>query len=898
MKRAGLTLIAVVVMGVAGWLVSRSPAPAVSAPPTPSQSAPLGQAPVIPTPAPAFERDEQEPEGTLRLSGEVLDPGQVPVAGAEVTLDTHPQRRVRTGPDGHFVFERLLPRRYVLAARLRDAVAGPLEIRVTPTLEPLVLVLHSAAAIEAWVVDAVGHRPIEGARVEVESSPEIGAVTDGEGKARLLGVWAGRQVVRATAPGYAPARAAVVQGGTGAVASATLVLRAGAPVSGRARDAAGAPVPGVHVRAIATSALGGGTSHDPGAVLAGAEAVTDAEGRWSLAAVPQGAFRFSAVHPRFAQALSPTLILDGQTPREGVDFTLQPGAVLRGQVVDRHQAPVPGARVEARSGGNGGLVGLRVAAFTDDSGRFTLNGLPLGRMRVDARGEQASALAQEVDLSSGAGEVTLVLDAEGTLSGTVVSPDGAPVAGAQVVAVPDDPALLAGLAESRVGRYAAEVSDGAGRFTLGGLRDGAYRVRATVERSVQQAGFWLTPGVLARTGETGVQVPLHTPGTVTGRVELEGGGAPDDFSVGLTLQAPVAFHKTDGAFTLTDVPAGRQVLSVSASGWAPKNVEDVEIEEGKATDVGTIMLEAGRVLTGTVRDGQGSPVEGAQVLAAPQILGDGKSLGGAAAQARTDAQGGFTLRGLGSGALTVVAEHPTLGRSSPLAVPLGDGEAPLELVLHQEGTLEGTVRRGGQPVGNVPVVAAPPGSSTGRFMVTTQEDGHFHFDTLAEGDYVVTAVLSDGPTAQLQQSVRAQVDGEGGQVDLDVQAGPRVVEVQLFEANGAPVQNAQVFLATGAVAASTLGGLETALSLRGEGQTRMSLLMNGQPLQLKEVLPGAQTLCAVPIRGNLSDPVVAQRIRDHAGTLGAVCMPVQVSAVGPPQQVALRLPPLPAPDPR
>lgn len=849
-------------------------------------------APSLPGVPAALDLQQREPEGRLRLTGEVLDEARLPVADAEVTLAGSPPRRVRTGPDGFFSFERLLPRTYSLTARKGAAVGGPLELRVRPTSSPVVVVLATVPDLEVVVLDSASRSPLAGAWVGLEGS-SVSGVTNGQGKVHLEGVGAGRQVVRATAAGHAPGRRVVLRGSGGRTAEVSLLLRAGAAVSGRVEDETGAPVVGVVIRALPTATTAVAAPFENG--LNG-DAVTDSSGRWTLPAVPAGSFRFAATHPHFAPALSPPVALDGETARSGVDLTLRPAARLRGRVVDVRQAPVPGARVEVRTGGNGGRVGMRAEALTDELGRFELDGLPSVRVRVDAKGERGAALAREVDLTGGDAEVTLVLDTDGAVSGEVVDADGVPVAGAQVVAVPEDRGRFAALAESRVGGYSAVLSDDAGRFTLGGLEEGAYQVRASVVDTVQSVAFWMAPGVIAHTGDREVQVVLHAPGTVTGRVSLPDGGAPELFSVGLTAQVPVWFRGQEGTFSLKNTPVGTWRLRVSAPGFASVAVDRVKVSDGAVVDLGRIELKLGRTLRGAVRDDQGRPVEGAQVQVAPQILGDGSGLGGALARTTTDAEGTFTLSGLEQGPLMIVAEHERVGRSDPVPVPEGE-PAPMELRLKAQGALEGVVRRAGRPLGNVPVVAQPPGSATGRFMVTTQEDGHFQFDRLAEGPYLVTAVVGDGPTAQIQQSIATEVEGTRGEVDVDVESGPGALEVQLVEAGGAPLQKAQVYLATGAVNASTLGELEVALSRRGEGQTRMALLLDGQPLHFRALRAGPQTLCAVPIRGDLDDPAVSQALRDHAGALPVQCMQVQISALGPPRTVVFRLPSPPGPNP-
>ncbi|WP_426748194.1 carboxypeptidase-like regulatory domain-containing protein [Myxococcus faecalis] len=881
--------IAVFVAALVALVLSRQQAPAL-APPTSGQATTRPASAPRPFPVreapPLLRLEDPEPQGPSRLEGQVIDAEQLPVEGARVSLGTVPPRTVLTERNGTFSFERLHPRSYTLQARKGTQAAAPVEVRLTPTSEPVILVLRPTAAVEVSVMDARERHPLEGARVEVEGQEDFAVLTGTDGKALLQGLAPGRHAIRASSEGRAPERATVLH--AAGVSQVTLLLRAGAPVRGVVVDSEGRPVGGANVRALRTgSAL-------PESENIVEEARTTSEGAWSMRALPEGTFRFLATHSRFAPSLSEQVTLEGLAASAPVRIVLRPGAVLSGQVVARSGEPAPFARVQARQGGVGGLPGTRHGAFTDASGRFELRGLPRARFRVDAQSERASSSSQDVDLGSGAAEVTLRLEEEGTIAGIVAASEGVPIASAQVVAVPQDRAALGGLAESHSGRYASEVSDGNGRFRLMGLAPGRYRLRASVHHSVQSSSFWLSTGVVAEVGDEDVRIVLESPGTLRGRVASSDGAVPESFSVALTLAQPTAFQGTNGLFVLEDVPPGRYTLTFLARGSAPHTVEGVEVGAGEDKDLGRVVLEQGRQLSGVVRDAEGRPVAGAQVLAGPQLLGDGSQAGPAPLRSISDANGSFSLVGGGEESLTVMAEHSTRGRSAPLVVAAGTASDALELTLRPLAGLEGTVMNEGRPVGNVAVVAAPHGSSTGRFMVMTQADGRYRFDRLAQGSYVVTAALREGPTTQLLQSVLARIEDRGASMDIQVAMGEQALSIQVLEADGRPLQNAQVYLGTGQLSAATLGQLEAVLAARGDGQTRILLLMKGQPLTVTRLVPGTYTLCVVPVRGNLEDPTWAQRVRDGASRLPVSCEPVELSETGTPRPVVHRLPPVPS----
>src|SRR4051794_28558353 len=68
---------------------------------------------------------DDDPRGSLRLEGQVIDAEDHPVAGATIVLSSHPQRTAKSAADGGFAFDNLVARPYTLVARSEKGVAGP-----------------------------------------------------------------------------------------------------------------------------------------------------------------------------------------------------------------------------------------------------------------------------------------------------------------------------------------------------------------------------------------------------------------------------------------------------------------------------------------------------------------------------------------------------------------------------------------------------------------------------------------------------------------------------------------------------------------------------------------------------------------------------------------------------
>ena len=86
----------------------------------------------VPTPHVGAEQviREDDPTGSLRLEGQVIDGDEKPVGGAIVAIDTNPPRTVTTEADGSFTFDHLIGREYKLEASAGDGYAGPAYLRL------------------------------------------------------------------------------------------------------------------------------------------------------------------------------------------------------------------------------------------------------------------------------------------------------------------------------------------------------------------------------------------------------------------------------------------------------------------------------------------------------------------------------------------------------------------------------------------------------------------------------------------------------------------------------------------------------------------------------------------------------------------------------------------------
>lgn len=819
---------------------------------------------------------EDDPAGPLRLEGQVIDRDENPVGGAIVAIDTNPPRTVTTDADGSFVFDHLIGRDYKLEARADDGYAGPVYLRLAEDTEPVILRIGPGASVTVEVRDADSGDPIAGAEVELRSTLSWTATTDGNGIARLTGVGGSgfEMSLRASARGYAP-ELRRVSPSPGDDRRELMSLHRGASVSGRAVSTDGTPIAGARVLAVSTS------EPFPLAEPRRDGVITGKRGEWSVAAVAAGSYRFVLSHPDYEPATTAPVVVDGTTPRSDIEIRAAAGGEVRGTVTSASGAPVAAADVSVVAGGS---VVWRTArhTFTGADGTYVVRGLPRRRAQVVATHATGASDLVEVDLADTA-RVTanLTLSIDGSIDGTVVTKSGEPVPEAQVVAEPD----WSGDAGER-DRWAVRgdqyrIADAGGRFHIGGLPAGSYRVRAA-RPGTSESMLWTHVGQVVRTGTTGVKLTISAPGTVKGRVLHDDGNPPPAFTVAVGYGTPTPFATADGRFSV-EVPGGAVNLAIAGPTFIRKLVA-IDVDDGGSEDLGTVTVTRGRSISGRVLDESGVPVADATVAAGLLLTGDGQKLyidseSVGARDTKTDAQGRFVMSGFPPRSITVTAGKDGVGRSQSVSIPSGPSSAEVDLVLAPTGSVSGVVRVDGTPLADTIIIASPANGSSANFFVTTGPDGSFALDTLTPGLYAVTPIIGDSGDKYFRRV--DVVTGQRAQVDIDITTGTGSIAVTVTTDAGEPVAASQVAVLGLRVDAPNMAALRYAAllpSLPPDGPpvafyTRKA---RGGPARVDHMKPGDYTACAVPLPGDPHDPVVAQQLQEQVNSLPMKCTPVTI----------------------
>lgn len=908
MKRA-LPILLVLIAGAAAlyfFVLRKDAAPPAPAPdkaaaptakPTPRVEPPQGESG---PPAQLELALDDDPAGDLRLEGRVEDADGNPVGDALVALSSRPPRTVKTEADGSFAFTGLLPRTYTVAARHDDEVGGPVQVLVSARTEPVILRLAVGASLVVTVQDAATKAPVANARVQERGLDVQEVVTGKDGTATLRGLQGGANL-RVDAEGYAPLFERVPLPEKTGKNTATVLLERGVLVKGRVLDDAGKPVAGARVLPTSATVLGQGLDPTRDFVETGKD------GTFAFAALAPGSWRFTATDDSHAPAQSSTITLAIGVNAPEVRIVMPRGGHLAGVVHDKAGQPVPLAQVRlaAPADGSGTILGAGAArqVSCDAAGRFTVGGLPRAKLQVLAAHESGSSEILLLDLAAKPtqDDLVIVLTQDGAISGVVVDDKGQPLAEARVMAWPSfdgkDAAMWQLLGAT------SDVADQAGAFKLTGLPTGTYQLRAARgdDLASDDIGAWQRAPVTAKTGDTNVRVVVPSDAVITGKIAFSDGTSPATYTVATSQWGGgKPFTATDGSFRLERVAPGTRYVTVSGPGFARKTADGVEVAPGETKDVGTIVVDKGRAVSGRVVDGSGLAVAGATVTAGPRLMGDGKSIGtgggmggGSARTATTGGDGRFTMAGFGVVPIMVVADGER-GRSPIVEVPPGDRDVELTITLAPAGIVTGKVMAGGQPLPQAIVMAQSQGGFRGQFIVTAGQDGVFRFDRLAPDTYQLSALKPKG-MGSIEMTTKVVTVGAGQTVDVTIEmpASDLSLSITVKAQDGVVPPAAQVFFIDARVSARIEIELERAIATHGDARYAQGFVMGSAAFVVENLAPGMATACALTVWGDLNDPKTMESLTKDIDNLPITCQPVEVKASPKAQQVELIVPPKP-----
>jgi hypothetical protein len=433
---------------------------------------PSGELGVVPGPVPAI------PHGFFRAA-----PLGVPAAPLSEPWVTRSDGTFRVSPatPGRV---RALVRHPQYVETVSDAVTlapgGQAEVQI---------VMHAGGTVEGRVVDVSG-RAVSGARVSVAAargSLERTAITatDGTFAFAALPEAVTLTAFASDAPGELSAHASVTvpEGGRQSV---TLTLPEARPsLAVRVKDDRGYPLDAVQLSVA---------SLDPALPLR-TTVFTDSRGEARVSNARGLLVRVEARAPGHA-----TKIVRVDVGADSLDLVLDLAETLLGEVRNGRGDPIAEADVAMSTD-----VGVSHAR-TDKLGSFTLPDLVAGGARLVVRAPGYAPDEREVEIVASSSHRTnlprIELSEEGVIEGTVVDGRGDPVAGARVAKDQVPTYLAVGATPAGIA-----VTDGRGRFHLGGLPRGT----VTLEAYAPDLGRASAQGIPVTSGRptTGIQIRLQ-----------------------------------------------------------------------------------------------------------------------------------------------------------------------------------------------------------------------------------------------------------------------------------------------------------------------------------------------------------------------------------------------------
>ncbi len=597
----GLLLAVAAFLFAANFVFLTKPAPKGP----PPVAAPVPPEPVVPPPAPP---PPPPPPTTAVLTGRVLTADEgTPVAGAVIDCDGR-RPFVRSGPDGSYRLEGILPGRrsigafpegYAYASRWMEFSAGE--------AARLDLYVLRGADIEGTVLS--GGSPVPGATVSVYEGTKS-AVTGKDGTFVLRGFRPQGEFLDVSAAGFPPQTFGVEVPPGEARVPCVLELRPAWKVVGTVL-LDGRPVAGARVaedwRGIAGEAFAGAISAADGTfVLESAGDLQDGVvWAWKEGAGP---------------GCSEEIDLADGTTLDAVAVELPAGFPVTVSVVDEAGAPVAGAAVEARLEAeavlglpvDSGELGLPYRGILAATGAAGTAVLPLHQGRWDCRVRAAGFFAGV--FACGGEEPApadpVVLRRGGDLEGTVVDGEGRPVEGASVA-----------VRGSGTWDPPPAVTGTDGRFLFRSMKDEEHWI------SARKGGFSGGPASGLRPG-TPATITLRPASTIRGRVLLADGRTPARaFTVRLWYEAtedgtpwkdqgwPFRTEEVfdaDGRFDLPDVEPGTIGVEAERGDLLTPRVS-LATRPGKDPAEIVLVLRTGGSVAGRVLDPAGLPVAGVPV---------------------------------------------------------------------------------------------------------------------------------------------------------------------------------------------------------------------------------------------------------------------------------------------
>ena len=636
------------------------------------------------------------------ISGEVIGPDRVPIAGMEVVvLNAGTSDFVNstiTDANGTYLFTELPADSYIVGVDTGSTnflnefynnvtnidFALPVKVIDGEVITGINFILELGGSISGKVLDST-NQPIPNMHVDVEifdTGTWINSgKTDATGNYSVSGIPTGKYRVITNTEGtpftteyfnnvtnFNLAFPVSVTAGK-ETTDINFVLEAGGSISGTVMSSSSQPVSGIFIDV---------ELFDTGVWVNSAK--TDINGNYLVPGISTGKYRVSTnaegtsfINEYFDNVTdfdlaTPVPVTVGiNTP--DINFVLDAGGSIAGSVVDSTNQPIPGIFIDVFMFDAGTWVN---SGQTDSTGNYSISGIPIGKYRVGTNAEGTSFtneffdnakdhdLASPVSVTTGntTFNINFTLDAGGSISGSVLNANGQPVPAVFVDVIMFDSDVWINSGQS----------DATGNYSISGIPTGKYRVKTNAKgtnfineyfNNVTDFDLASAVSVTAGIDTANINFVLDTGGSISGTV-LSANIRPipdifievELFDTGIWVNS--AQTDVNGNFSISGIPTGKYRVKTNAEGTNFTNeyfdnvkifdlASPVAVTAGNNTQNINFVLDSGGSLSGNISDSSNRPIP--NIFVDVEIFDTNVWVN----SGKTDASGNYSISGLPTG---------------------------------------------------------------------------------------------------------------------------------------------------------------------------------------------------------------------------------------------------------